>query len=316
MKQKSNRHSRFLILFFLRLFIFSIFTGKIKQNLSGQSDSALSGIEISYLDVHQGNASLIQADGRVILFDTGSYSNYPLLKKQLSKKGISHIDCLILSHPDADHMGSAASILTDYSVPVLYQSRLHKDTKAFQKLTEAIEQNQVTVHYPNTGDTLSLSRNLSAQVLSANAGSKNSDDANAASLVLRMTYGSCHFLFMSDAPASVESDILSTYDVRSDVYLVSHHGSDTANGISFIKEVGASYAVISVGKDNSYGHPDKNVLSRLKKYAQHVLRTDEDGMITITSDGKPGSLSCQTEVLSDNIKKHEKTRYLISIWFQ
>lgn len=303
MKKKSNRHSLFLMLFFLLIFVFTILTSKTKHLFPDSPDSSLGNIEITYLDVHQGNASLIQADGKIILIDTGSYSNYPLLKKQLSQKKISHIDCLVLSHPDADHMGSAASIITDYSVGVVYQSRFQKDTKTYQKLMDTMEQTRITVQYPETGDTFSLSKHLTAQVLSANAKSKGSDDANAASLVLRLTYGSRHFLFTGDAPASVEADILSNYDVQSDVYLVSHHGSDTANGISFIKEVGASYAIISVGNDNSYGHPDKNVLSRLKKYAGRVLRTDEDGMITITSDKKNKTLSCQTQIIPNDSEK-------------
>lgn len=161
-------------------------------------------------------------------------------------------------------------------------------------MMQTIADHNVKVAHPKTGSTIKLTSSCKAKVLSADAGT----DTNEASIVMRVVYGKRSFLYMGDATARVESRILAAgYKTASDVYLMSHHGSDTANGVLFVKKALASKyktAVISVGAGNSYGHPVPNVVRRAQKYADHLYRTDEKGCIVAKTDGSSLRFSFQT----------------------
>lgn len=109
------------------------------------------------------------------------------------------------------------------------------------------------------------------------------NDLNQYSAVIKLSYDNTSFLFMGDAGAQSEKEI--TADVRADVLKVGHHGSDTASTEAFLKRVSPRYAVIEVGKDNSYGHPAESTLKKLRRIGAEIYRTDEDGTIKIQSDG-------------------------------
>lgn len=240
----------------------------------------------AYLDVGQGNAEVIKSGKKTILIDTGKGSEYDELEYQLKKLKVSKIDTLIISHPDADHMENADDVIKDYDVKKVIMPKISATTQCYERLKSALKSEKVETIHPETGDTLNLSKNCKANVLSIDA---SSSDKNEASLVMRVTYGDTSFLYMGDATAKVEGDILASGEtVASDVYLMSHHGSDTANGILFQKKVLSAdnkIAIISVGKDNSYGHPVKQVLDRAKRFADKVYRTDKKGAIVIKSNG-------------------------------
>lgn len=240
----------------------------------------------AYLDVGQGNAEVIKSGKKTILIDTGKGSEYDELEYQLKKLKVSNIDTLIISHPDADHMENADDVIKDYDVKKVIMPKISATTQCYDRLKSALKSEKVETIHPETGDTLNLSKNCKANVLSIDA---SSSDKNEASLVMRVTYGDTSFLYMGDATAKVEGDILASGEtVASDVYLMSHHGSDTANGILFQKKVLSAdhkIAIISVGKDNSYGHPVKQVVDRAKRFADDVYRTDKKGAIVLKSDG-------------------------------
>ena len=250
--------------------------------------STLSTATFAYLDVGQGNAELIRVGKKTILIDTGKGSEYDELKYQFKKLKVTKINTLVISHPDADHMENADEIIKDYGVKEVIMPKISATTKCYKQMKSAIKEKKAKTVHPKIGDTLKFTKDCKAKVLSVDASKK---DKNEASLVMRVTYGSRSFLYMGDATAKVESDILQSGEtVASNVYLMSHHGSDTANGILFQKKVlsAASYkiAVISVGKDNSYGHPVKQVLARVNKFAKSVYRTDKKGAIIFKTNGK------------------------------
>ena len=240
----------------------------------------------AYLDVGQGNAELIKTGKKTILIDTGKESEYDELEYQLKKLKVSKIDTLIISHPDADHMENADDVIKDYDVKQVIMPKVSATTQCYEHLKSTIKSEKVETIHPETGDTLNLAKNCKANVLSIDA---SSSDKNEASLVMRVTYGDTSFLYMGDVTAKVEGDILESGEtVASDVYLMSHHGSDTANGILFQKKVLSAnnkIAIISVGQDNSYGHPAKQVVDRAKRFADEVYRTDKKGAIVLKSDG-------------------------------
>ncbi|WP_026834514.1 ComEC/Rec2 family competence protein [Eubacterium xylanophilum] len=253
--------------------------------------AAASLATFAYLDVGQGNAELIKVGKKNTLIDTGKKSEYDELKKQLKKLGVKKINTLIVSHPDADHMENAGDIIAKYKVKKIIMPRIKSSTLCYKKMVRAISDYNVKKITPSTGDKIKLGKGCSGKVLSVDA---STTDKNEASIVMRVTYGSRTFLYMGDATARVEGDILEAgYDVSSDIYLISHHGSDTANGVLFQKKALTSkygVAIFSVGR-NSYGHPDKFVLNRANKFAKKVYRTDKKGCIIAKTNGKKISFS-------------------------
>lgn len=247
---------------------------------------AIKKATFAFLDVGQGNAGLIKVGSNSVLIDTGRAGEYDTLKKQLDKLNVSVVNTLIVSHPDSDHMESADRIISEYKVKRIIMPQIKSDTRCYQRMMDAVKKRKVKVLNPETGQQIELAAGCRAKVLSVDAGD---NDKNEASIVMRVTYGDRSFLYMGDATARVESGILeSGENIASDVYLMSHHGSDTANGVLFVKSVLSSKyknAVISVGADNSYGHPDKFVLGRVQKYAAKVYRTDKNGGIVYKTDG-------------------------------
>lgn len=247
----------------------------------------------AYLDVGQGNAELIKVGSKSILIDTGKKSEYSALKGQLKKLNVKTIQTLVVSHPDADHMESADQIISNYHVKTIICPKITSNTQCYKRMTASVKKYRVKQIHPAAGQKIKLAPSCNAQVLSADA---SSSDKNEASIVMRVTYGSRAFLYMGDATSRVENTILAKkYKVASDVYLLSHHGSDTANGVLFVKKaLSAKYkaAVISVGADNSYGHPVKQVVNRAQKYADKVYRTDKNGMIIFTTNGNTLNSKC------------------------
>lgn len=260
----------------------------VESNISNAK--TLKEATFAYLDVGQGNAELIKVGNKSILFDTGKGSEYDELTEQLSKLKVKSINTLIVSHPDADHMENADKFIANYHVKKIVCPKVSSSTQCYRRMVTAIKKYKVKKIHPNIGQTLALAKACKAKVLSVDA----SSEKNEASLVLRVTYGSTSFLYMGDATARVESDILSSGSkIASDVYLLSHHGSDTANGILFQKKALSSknkIAVISVG-NNAYGHPVREVVNRAKKFAKKLYRTDKNGAIVFKTDGKKLSTS-------------------------
>lgn len=241
--------------------------------------NAATNFQLNVIDVGQGNAVLIRNNGTNTLVDTGLEKAYSQLDSYLSKQGIKKIHNLVITHPDADHMGGADLVIDDYNVNKFYSCNYKATTNEYKEMMNALKRNGITPKYVTEGQKIGMGTEITATVLSPEKGVSYSDP-NSASVVLRITKNKKKFLLMGDATAKIENRINSDYNVKTDMLLVSHHGSDSSNGVAFIKEASPKYAAISVGKDNSYGHPDGNVLRRLETYSDKVLRTDLNGNIT------------------------------------
>lgn len=278
-QHKTRHHIPFVFLLLLTLFSIPA----VSDNVSAK---ALKNATFAYLDVAQGNAELIKVGNQAILIDTGKHSEYATLQSQLKSLGVNTISTLVVTHPDADHMESADDVIADYQVKKIILPQIASTTQCYKRMTSAISKYKVKMIHPQTGSVLKLAPSCSGIVLSADA---SSSDTNEASIVMRVTYGSRSFLYMGDATARVENSILASgKPVASDIYLLSHHGSDTANGVLFVKKALSSKyktAIISVGKNNSYGHPVTNVVRRAETYAKSLYRTDQKGCIIATTNG-------------------------------
>lgn len=269
------------------------FTGCGSQN--GTQASVDGTCVVHFIDVGQGDAALIQAGDTNTLIDTGTSSHYDELSQYLDAQEVEQLDNLIVTHPDADHMGGAYAVIADYGVKNFYTTDSTSDSQAYQKMMRALRQNDLEKQIVSAGDEIDFGEDTEAKVIGPIG---EAEDSNENSIVIRLDHGENSFLFTGDTTARMENRMNEKYDIDVDVLKVSHHGSDTANGVKFIQDASPIYAVISVGEGNHYGHPDYNVCRRLKKYSQKgILRTDEMGSIEITSDGEDLSV--------DSIKNDE-----------
>lgn len=240
-----------------------------------------SNFEIYFLDVGQGDASLIECNGRYMLIDGGNKSNSSLIYSFLKSHGITHLDYIIASHPDADHIGGLSGALNYATVGKAFCTTTQRDTETFNDFVKYLSKQNLTVTVPNAGDKYTLG-NASFTILYPQKGSTIS---NNTSLIIRIEYGKTSFLFTGDAETADEKALLeSGYSVKSTVLKVAHHGSNSSTSYQFLYYVEPEYAVISVG-DNSYGHPSDNVLSRLRDADVKTFRTDMQGDIHCVSDG-------------------------------
>ena len=241
-----------------------------------------SSMQVHFIDVGQADAALILCDGQAMLIDGGNAEDSNLRYTYLKKQGITHLDYVIGTHAHEDHIGGIAGALNYATAGKVFSPATDYDTKAFQSFKKAAQNRGSTLTVPKVGETFSLG-SANCKTLAVNT----EEDTNNTSIVLRITYGETSFLFTGDAEREVEQVLLdSGTTLKSTVLKVGHHGSDSSTSYALLRSVAPEYAVISVGKDNSYGHPTEEVLSRLRDADVKTYRTDLQGDIICTSDGK------------------------------
>ena len=249
---------------------------------------------VHYLDVGQADCALVLCDGHAMLIDGGNAEDSNLVYSYLERQGIEHLDYMVASHAHEDHIGGLSGALNYATVDTAFSPVTEGDTKVFQNMVDYLAKQGKTLTVPEVGQTFSLG---SAQVTILGP-VKEYSDTNDTSIVLSVDYGKTSFLFTGDMEASAEADLLdSGADVTATVLKAGHHGSDTSSSYRFLREVMPAYTVISVGEDNSYGHPNEEILSRLRDVGTEVYRTDLQGTIIAESDGT--NVTFRTERISD-----------------
>ncbi|MDR0958018.1 MAG: MBL fold metallo-hydrolase, partial [Clostridiales bacterium] len=202
----------------------------------------------------------------------------------ISAEGYDKIDYLVGTHPHEDHIGGLDKIIDNFQIGELFMPDATNTTKTFEDVLDAAESKNLEITVPKSGDYIVDEGNLTATVIAPN--SADYKDFNDYSIVIKLIYGDTSFLFQGDAESLSEQEILDAgFDVSSDVIKLGHHGSSTSSSADYLDAVGAEYAVIMCGKDNSYGHPHEETMQKLQQRNIEVLRTDEQGTITIRSDG-------------------------------
>ncbi len=246
-----------------------------------------SRLEVHFLDVGQGDCAIVLCDGESMVIDGGprgaSQYVYSYVHDTLR---LSHIDYIVSTHPHLDHVGGLASVLNAAPVDLILTPLTEWNSKAFNSMLKYAELQGTPLVVPREGDTLQLGCAV-ITILHCWPEAVQQSRTNDSSIVLRIDFGSTSFLFTGDAEDWSEYMMIdSRVNLKADVMKVSHHGSGTASTEEFLKAVQPEYAVISVGKNNEYGHPHRNVLDRLSSIGASVLRTDELGTIIIESDGE------------------------------
>lgn len=253
-------------------------------------------LQLTMLDVGQGDSFLVRApNGATALIDTGRSGN---VVQELGRFMVNDrsIDLVILTHPDADHIGGFPKLLETYDVKRVLATGIQCDTDICAEIDAKILSGDIPLTYARAGEriTLDTETGVGIDILHPfrEVAGETFSDKNDASIVARLTFGQSEILFTGDAPVSVEQQLIASgLLLESDILKVGHHGSDTSSSEPFLEAVDPEIALVSVGK-NSYGHPDGSILERLRAFIGRQYRTDEGGSVSLCSEGNGQWIEC------------------------
>ena len=285
---KKSFIKKFFIYNFVLILLFSLSSfgcNSITNNFQVSIKASSNTILVHFIDVGQGDAILIQVNNKNLLIDSGPKSDKKKFDDYLSAINIKKLDYIIATHPHEDHIGNMTDAISSYDVGKFYAPKVQSTTKSFEKMIEALKSKNLKINIIKSGtSSIDLGPNTNVTVFTPIE--ESYEDLNNYSPVIKIQYGSTSFLFTGDAQKDVEKEILNrNYDISADVLKVGHHGSSTSTSKDFLEKIKPSIAVISVGKDNTYNHPNENTLNLLNKNNVKTYRTDRDGTILVSSDG-------------------------------
>lgn len=240
-------------------------------------------LKIHVIDVGQADSIFIELPTKEsMLIDAGNNSDDDLVVDYIKSLSYDKIDYVIGTHPHEDHIGGLDTVINTFEIGKVYLPKAQNNTKTFEDVILSIKNKNLKINTAVAGVNIINGDDLKVNIISPQ--NKTYEDFNHYSAVIKLEYGNNSFVLMGDAEKINEEEI--TWNVDVDVIKIGHHGSNTSSSEEFIKKVSPKYAIISVGKDNEYGHPHEETLNLLKKIDADVYRTDEFGTITILSDGK------------------------------
>ena len=236
-------------------------------------------LKIYFMDVGEADSILIKC-GNNMLIDAGNTTDGKYLVNYYKLLGISDFQYIIATHSHEDHIGGMANIVYNFNFDNLFIPKSKSPYKSYNNLLKALEYKNKSYYVPEIDSSYKLG-DCSFQILYIG---DDTIDLNNTSIVLKLKYKNTSYLFMGDATGDVEREILNK-DIKSDVLKVGHHGSSYSTSAVFLSKVKPKFAIISVGKDNDYGHPKQITLDKLERVNANVYRTDQDGTIILSSDG-------------------------------
>lgn len=252
-------------------------------------DSALQELEIHFLDVGQGDCTLVTCGGESLLIDAGDNEQGIKVQNYLQKQGIDFLDYVLCTHPDADHIGGIDVVLYKFDCGTLFMTGEERDTKTYRDVAEVMKEKGCQKTLPVVGDQYTLGDATFTMV----GPYREDETGNNNSIAILLAHGENTFLFTGDAEEEEELDMLfGDTPLSADVYKAGHHGSSTSSCQEFLDAVQPAYVVISCGVDNSYGHPHAESMNRFRAMGVQIFRTDEQGTVMVTSNGKELTWNC------------------------
>ena len=269
-------------------------------------------VTIKFIDVGQGEAILIALPEKTMLIDAGPTGSAPKIAQVLQELGRNKIDYLVATHPDEDHIGGMADVISSTQIGTIYAPNKTNNTATYRKFLAAIQNNNLQITLAEAGTIIDQTDSYKLEILWPKKDA-NFPDTNDYSIIIKLTVGNKTFLFTGDAPTNA---ILNSNPGHIDVLKVSHHGSRTGTTEVLIHKLSPTYAVLSYAVDNSYGHPMQSVLNALHKHSVEVWGTGANGTITITCDGtnidisgeKPGTVVAPTSQDKSGTSSKSRTK--------
>ena len=284
---KNKFSSLVLICFlsFLLIFLAGFNPYIFSKNSLDNLPAASSKLVVHFIDVWQGDASLIQIPGNInILIDGGSRVKGPRVVSYLKSLGIKKLNIVIGTHPHEDHIGGLINVINAFEVDNVIDSGVSHTSYTYKRYLQAIAKKNINFLIPPVGESYKL--NDDTELLICGPHKKNSNDLNNSSVVAKLKYKDISFLFTGDAEKKQENQLLASgLDLSSTVLKVGHHGSKSSSTKNFLKKVNPIISIISVGASNAYGHPSQTVIDNLLSVGSTVYRTDTTGNIVIETDG-------------------------------
>lgn len=290
MKKKTKNKIIALILLLI-VYLYGIYTqpntnNKNKENTSTKErqteviNETSNNLKITYLDVGQADSILIEENNEYMLIDAGNNEDGPYLVNYFKSLGIEKFEYVIGTHAHEDHIGGMDDIIKNFSIGTFYMPEVLTTTKTFEDVLDALEEKQVAFNSPEIDKSFTFADTTIETLYIDN----NSKDLNDSSIVLRLKHVTNTFLFTGDASTKVEKKLLDK-NIQSDVLKVGHHGSSYSTSKAFLDKVNPTYAIISVGENNTYKHPQDEIIKRLENKNIKIYRTDESGSIVAESNG-------------------------------
>lgn len=246
-------------------------------------------MRVHYIDVGQGDATLLEVDGFSILIDAGNWKSKEVVD-YLKEQNIKDIDIVVGTHPDADHIGQLAQVIGEFEVGEAWMSGNSSSSATFTNALQAIEASGTEYVEPRTGDVYDVGP-LEIKVLHPK---EITGDANEESVSLKITYGDIDFIFTGDAGVKEEQEMIDTgIDLDAEILHLGHHGSNTSTSSAFLHAVTPEVAIYSAGIDNSYGHPHAEVIATVENTGAEIYGTDVNGTIIVETDGAVYSVKMQ-----------------------
>ena len=267
-------------------------------NAPSATTQTSANVTIKFIDVGQGEAILIALSEKTMLIDAGPTGSAPKIAQVLQELGRDKIDYLVATHPDEDHIGGMADVISNTQIGTIYAPNKTNNTATYRKFLAAIQNNNLQITLAEAGTIIDQTDSYKLEILWPKKDA-NFPETNDYSIIIKLTVGNKTFLFTGDAPTNA---ILNSNPGHIDVLKLSHHGSRTGTTEVLIHKLSPTYAVLSYAVDNPYGHPMQSVLNALHKHSVEVWGTGANGTITITCDGtnidisgeKPGTVVAPT----------------------
>lgn len=279
---------------------------------SSTTTQTSANVTIKFIDVGQGEAILIALPEKTMLIDAGPTGSAPKIAQVLQELGRNKIDYLVATHPDEDHIGGMADVISNTQIGTIYAPNKTNNTATYRKFLTAIQNNNLQITLAEAGTIIDQTDSYKLEILWPKKDA-NFPETNDYSIIIKLTVGNKTFLFTGDAPTNA---ILNSNPGHIDVLKLSHHGSRTGTTEVLIHKLSPTYAVLSYAVDNSYGHPMQSVLNALRKHSVEVWGTGANGTITITCDGtnidisgeKPGTVVAPTSQDKSGTSSKSRTK--------
>jgi competence protein ComEC len=287
-----------VILLAVLAFLINRYKSTQDKETANVSDIHSKIMEVHFIDVGQGDAILIEEGNSTMLIDAGENNKGNTVVDYLKSQNVNELDYVIGTHPHSDHIGGLDTVLNTIPVKKVIMPSITHTSKTFEDVLDAIAKNNLTITPAVVGDRYWLGA-ASFTIIAPNASSY--EELNNYSVGIKLTYGSNSFLLTGDAEKLSEEEMQKNgIDLSADVLKLAHHGSAYSSSKKFLDAVNPSYAVISVGADNDYGHPHADTLRAIQDRNIKLYRTDRQGTIVFASDGKNISVNTEDYQITDS----------------